>query len=272
MPKQRLDLLVVQLGLCQTREAARTAIMDGGILVDGQIETKAGAQVAASARIEIAPGWGPPKYVSRGGLKLEKALAVFAVDPQAKICLDIGASTGGFTDCLLKHGAARVYAVDVGYGQLDWALRQDPKVVVKERINARSLAPEMLYRKDDPWAQLAVMDVSFISILKILPACLEVMDRASPDLICLIKPQFEAGRQAVGKGGVVRSASVQVEVIQSIVKAAADLGLHAHGLTFSPIKGPAGNIEFLVHLRLDQPGEKLPIAEIVEEAHRTLNA
>lgn len=247
MKKQRIDLLLVELGLFESREFARTAIMDGGILVNGQKVTKPGTAITANSQVAVAPGWGPPKYVSRGGLKLEKGLEEFKVDPGGRVCLDIGASTGGFTDCLLKHGASRVYAIDVGYGQLDWSLRQDSRVVVKERVNVRQLTPEKLYQPGDAWAEIAVIDVSFISLVKILPACLSLLDSRDPELICLIKPQFEAGREAVGKGGVVRSPEVHIQVIESLVKSAAELGLQTRGLSFSPIKGPAGNIEYLIN-------------------------
>lgn len=271
MPKgQRLDARVLELGLFDSREAAQAAIMGGGILVDGRPLTKPGISVSAAASIARAPGWEDKKYVSRGGLKLEKALQAFAIDARGTICLDIGASTGGFTDCLLKHGARRVYAVDVGYGQLAWSLRQDPRVVVKERINARFLSPESLYDPGDEWATLVTVDVSFISISKILPACLKVLPALQASLICLIKPQFEAGRALVGRGGVVKSPAVHVEVIESLFKQVEELGLYAHGLTFSPIKGPAGNIEFLVHWRATHPLEQVSISALVDQAHRQL--
>ena len=272
MPKGlRLDVRVLDLGLFDSREAAQAAIMDGGIVVDGQTITKPGVSVSVKARIELAPGWGKPKYVSRGGLKLEKALQVFAIDPAGKVCLDVGASTGGFTDCLLQHGARRVYAVDVGYGQLDWSLRNDDRVIVKERVNARHLTAESLYGAADEWANLAVMDVSFISVAKILPACLKVMRWPALDLICLIKPQFEAGRALVGKGGVVKTASVHEQVIGSLMHKAEELGLYMHGITYSPIKGPAGNIEFLAHWRTQRSPADPQIAPLIAEAHRVLH-
>lgn len=260
----------MELGLFSSREAARAAIMDGGVLVDGQPITKPGSPVPQQAIIAIAPGWGPPEYVSRGGLKLKKALATFAVDPAGRVCLDIGASTGGFTDCLLQHNARRIYAVDVGYGQLDWALRNDPRVIVKERINARHLNPGILYAYGDEWANLVTIDVSFISVVKILPACLAVTLLPELDLVCLIKPQFEAGREQVSKGGVVKSPAVHVQVIESLVATAGSLGLYAHHLTFSPIKGPAGNIEYLMHWRADRPLASPAIEAVVEEAHRAI--
>ena len=247
MKKQRLDLLLLELGLFSSREAAQAAIMDGAVLVNKQKVTKSGTPVAEGSQVDLLAGWGQAKYVSRGGLKLEKALREFAVDVSGRICLDIGASTGGFTDCLLKSGAQRVYAVDVGYGQLDWSLRQDSRVVVKERINARHLTPEILYQPGQQWADLAVVDLAFISLVKVLPAILSLLDTHGYDLICLIKPQFEAGRESVGKGGVVRSPAVHIQVIESLLEKGAELGLVARAATFSPIKGPAGNIEYLVH-------------------------
>lgn len=268
--RKRLDLLVVELGLCASREAARTAIMDGGILVDGRKETKPGSAIPGAAKVELAAGWGPPKYVSRGGLKLEKALAEFAVRVEGRVCLDIGASTGGFTDCLLKHGASRVYAVDVGYGQLDWSLRNDPRVVVKERVNARAISPELLYAAGSKRADLAVIDVSFISLAKVLPACLSCLDSQDPEIICLVKPQFEAGREAVGKGGVVRDPAAHVRVLESVLGRAAALGLQPHGLTFSPLTGPAGNIEYLVDWQARGSAQRFDPTSLVGQAFETL--
>ncbi len=267
---QRLDARVVELGLFPTRQAAQAAIMDGGILVDGLPVTKAGTAVSDSASIEIAGGYGRPKYVSRGGLKLEKALDEFAVSVEGRVCIDIGASTGGFTDCLIQRGAERVYAVDVGYGQIDWSLRQHPRVVVRERLNARHLEPDSLYEPGARRAGLAVGDVSFISLLKILPACLRVLDPEESEIIFLIKPQFEAGRSAVGKGGVVRDPAVHLEVLTSILGQTATIGLYAHALSFSPLKGPAGNIEYLALWRLLPPQVSPDARATVEEAHRSL--
>ncbi|MBI4532417.1 MAG: TlyA family RNA methyltransferase [Candidatus Melainabacteria bacterium] len=269
---KRLDLLVLELGLLATRQAAQAAIMDGGILVNGKPVTKPGTNVGLDAKINVAPHWGPAKYVSRGGLKLEKALATFLVNPTSRVCLDIGASTGGFTDCLLKHGAACVYAIDVGYGQLDWSLRQDSRVVVKERINARLLCPEKLYSPGIPWANLAAIDVSFISVAKILPACLQVLSKEHAEIICLIKPQFEAGRSLVSKGGVVKSPAIHINVINALCATAQALGLTTVGLTFSPIKGPAGNIEYLVHWTRGTVTIQPDVTGIVQQANDTLSS
>jgi 23S rRNA (cytidine1920-2'-O)/16S rRNA (cytidine1409-2'-O)-methyltransferase len=247
--------------------------MDGGILVNGEKITKPGTPVPNAATIEVSPGWGAPKYVSRGGLKLEKALSEFSIDPSSRVCLDLGASTGGFTDCLLQHGAKLVYAVDVGYGQLDWKLRNDPRVVVKERINARSLTPQELYGEAHPAdkATLATMDVSFISVLKILPALKDLLD-SKGEIASLLKPQFEAGKKLISKGGVVRSADIHVDVLQNILEQASALGFNPQALTYSPVKGPAGNIEFLVHWTFEKPPQIIDVPDLVREAHEKLSA
>jgi 23S rRNA (cytidine1920-2'-O)/16S rRNA (cytidine1409-2'-O)-methyltransferase len=267
---ERLDLLVVQQGLLPSREIARTAIMDGAILVNGQKATKPGMPVSADSKIELVSSFTVKKFASRGGLKLEKALNDFQISVKDRVCLDIGASTGGFTDCLLKADAKLVYAIDVGYGQLEWQLRQNTRVRVFERLNARYLTPDKLYGDGDEWASLAVIDVSFISLAKILPACLSSMATAKAEIICLIKPQFEIGREKVGKGGVVHSQQSHVEVIQSVLAAAQSLGLQPHGLSNSPIKGPAGNIEFLVYLSKDQTVKQIDIESVVIAAHQAL--
>lgn len=268
---QRLDVLVVERGLFSTREAARAAIMDGAVLVDGLKVTKPGMNIAMNSSIDLIPGFSVRKFASRGGLKLEKALEQFHIGISDRICLDIGASTGGFTDCLLKGGASRVYAVDVGYGQLDWQLRNDNRVVVKERMNARHLNPQALYANNDPWADFAVIDVSFISVTKVVLPCLSVMPDARAEFVCLIKPQFEAGRAAVGKGGVVRDPRTHVEVLESTCRYMADQGLVLANITHSPIKGPAGNIEFLIHLRAHSESPGFNFSHIVERAHSELS-
>ncbi len=274
MPKwQRLDLLVVERGLCSSRQKATTAIMDGGILVDGEKVTKPGKNVPILAKIELLASFQESRYVSRGGTKLERALTEFGVPVKDRICLDVGASTGGFTDCLLKFGAKLVYAVDVGYGQLDWSLRSDQRVIVRERSNARYLKPEDIYPQGIKKASLVVIDVSFISLKLILPPCLKLVDSEAADLICLVKPQFEAGKELVGKKGVVHEASTHVLVLKSIVGHAEQLGFKVHHLTHSPLLGPAGNIEFLLHLGLDQSKtlfSESSIAAIVDGAHRDL--
>ena len=242
MKKQRLDQLVYELGFTESRERARTTIMSGLVFVNGSRVDKPGTAVSPDAKIEVR-GEALP-FVSRGGFKLDKALKVFPVDPAGKICLDCGASTGGFTDVLLQHGAARVYAVDVGYGQLAWKLRTDERVVNLERTNLRYVTREQI---PDP-IDLAVMDVSFISVRLIIPALLPLL-KPEADLICLIKPQFEAGREDVGKKGVVRDSEVHVRVVSEILAFAESEGLSVLGLDFSPIRGPEGNIEYICHLK-----------------------
>lgn len=240
--------------------------MAGHIRVNGKIADKAGFSVSEMDHVEIKGDDMP--YVSRGGLKLARALDVFSVSVQGKVCLDIGASTGGFTDCLLKHGATKVFAVDVGYGQLDWSLRTDPRVVVLERTNARYLTAERL----EGVADIVTVDVSFISLRTVLPALLPLVSGAG-DWITLIKPQFEAGRERVGKKGVVRSKEVHQAVIEEVISAVNSLGLVCWGLTYSPVKGPEGNIEFLAHWRQQNHGG-LATPEpkrIVDEAHESLD-
>jgi 23S rRNA (cytidine1920-2'-O)/16S rRNA (cytidine1409-2'-O)-methyltransferase len=268
--KKRLDLLLEELGHFQSRQVARTAIMDGGVLVDGIKITKPGTLIKEGASIQLTSAWQIQKYVSRGGYKLEKALADFDINVNQKVCLDIGASTGGFTDCLIQAGASRVYAVDVGYGQIAWSLRTDSRVKVLERINARNLTIENLKESDPDFKtpELAVMDVSFISLAKVLPA---VQNCLSPQfqIVALLKPQFEAGPEKVGKGGVVRSAEVHEEVIAQVIEKCAQLSLRALDLSFSPLKGPQGNIEFL--LLLSDSGansvDQKKIHQVVEAAH-----
>ncbi len=268
MKGERLDLLVVQKGLLPSRESARTAIMDGAVLVNGQKATKPGMPVSPDANVELIASFATKKFASRGGLKLERALKDFQIIVKDRVCLDIGASTGGFTDCLLKAEAKLVYAIDVGYGQLEWQLRQDSRVRVFERVNARYLTPEKLYGEGEAWSTLAVIDVSFISLAKILPACLQSMDHDRAEIICLIKPQFEVGRAKVGKGGVVQSQVSHVEAIQSVVAAAGNLGLFPQALSNSPLQGPAGNIEFLAHLAAQTMPNTIDIEAVVAAAHQ----
>lgn len=253
--KERLDRLLHQRQLVSSREVGRRLIMAGEVTVDGRVVDKPGTQVPVDAQVEIATR---PPYVSRGGLKLEAALATFAVDVKGLVAADVGASTGGFTDCLLQHGASRVYAIDVGYGQLDWELRQDERVVVLERTNARYL--ESLPEAVD----LVVVDVSFISLKLILPQAQEWL-RPGGEIIALIKPQFEAGRRQVGKGGVVRDPAVHRAVLEDLLGWSAAGGLAPMGLVRSPIKGPSGNIEFLVWLR--PGGEGVPPGELVRREY-----
>ena len=263
MGKERLDVRVHALGLAESREKARALIMAGSVYVDGQKQTKPGAPVADNAAVEVRGERLP--YVSRGGLKLEKALDEFAVDPAGLVCVDCGASTGGFTDCLLQRGARHVYAVDVGYGQLAWSLRTDGRVTVMERTNARSLTPEMFPER----MELAVMDMSFISLRLVLPAVRGLLTETG-QVICLVKPQFEAGREKVGKKGVVRDPAVHREVLEDFVAAVGPLGFSLAGLTFSPVRGPEGNIEYLAWLRVG--GESVPAdcADVVRRSHEAL--
>ncbi|MBA3857922.1 MAG: TlyA family rRNA (cytidine-2'-O)-methyltransferase [Cyanobacteria bacterium PR.3.49] len=271
---ERLDTLVVERGLFATKESARTAIMEGFVLVDGKPVTKPGQSVKTECAVSLSASYQPPRYVSRGGLKLEKALKEFNIDVSGRICLDVGASTGGFTDCLLKHGATCVYSIDVGYGQLDWRLRQDNRVKVFERVNARNLTPDQLYgdaAAKESWADFACMDVSFISAFKVLPGVLHSMNETCAEFVILVKPQFEAGRQSVGHGGVVRDPAVHRQVLERAVETAAQIGLFAQAISYSPIKGPKGNIEFLLHLKSNQ-AEHINLEAIVAKAHEELAA
>ena len=264
MKKIRLDQLVFDRGLTESRERARTTIMSGVVFVNGQRVDKPGTAIDPEAVIEIHGDVLP--FVSRGGFKLDKALKVFPVDPEGKVCLDCGASTGGFTDVLLQHGARKVYSVDVGYGQLAWKLRTDERVVNLERTNLRYVTREQI---PEP-IELAVMDVSFISIRLILPAVKELLC-PDADYICLIKPQFEAGREEVGKKGVVRDPAVHERVVQGILDFAPEIGFSVVGLDFSPIKGPEGNIEYLCHL-INRPGESksFDVPALVRASHSSL--
>ena len=262
--KQRLDLLMTERGLCDSRSRAQALIMSGAVFVDGQKCDKAGTPVADDAAVEVRGETCP--FVSRGGLKLEKALREFGVDPTGYVCSDSGASTGGFTDCLLQKGAKKVFAIDVGYGQLAWALRTDPRVVCMERTNIRYVTPEDLGEPLD----LSVVDVSFISLRLVLPAVQKLL-KPTGQVLCLIKPQFEAGKDKVGKKGVVREKSTHIEVLEQFLGLADELGFTVRNLTFSPVKGPEGNIEFLGHLSM-QPAdvERPDVAALVDAAHETL--
>lgn len=266
--KKRLDILVTERGLVESREKAKTLIMAGQVYVDGQKADKPGDTFSEDAAVEVR-GKGLP-YVSRGGLKLEKAMREFGLQLQGRTCMDIGASTGGFTDCMLQNGAQRVYSVDVGYGQLAWSLRTDPRVVNLERTNARYLTREQVPEEIDFFS----VDVSFISLTLILPAVRPLLAEHG-QAVCLIKPQFEAGREKVRKKGVVRDKAVHEEVIEKIRSFALENGFSVLGLTFSPVKGPEGNIEYLIYLeRSEAPsqGEQVPSAQqVVEESHRALD-
>ena len=262
--KERLDVLLVQQGFCDSRTKAQALIMSGEVYVDDQRCDKAGTPVLTTAQIEVRGNACP--YVSRGGLKLEKALRDFGVDPTGYVCSDSGASTGGFTDCLLQKGAKKVFAIDVGYGQLAWSIRTDPRVVCMERTNIRYVTPEQLGEPLD----LSVVDVSFISLKIVLPAIRELL-KPDGQVLCLIKPQFEAGREKVGKKGVVREPETHKEVLDGFVTLAGDLGFTILGLTFSPVKGPEGNIEFLGHLTREKREGIVPdTAAVVAAAHEAL--
>ncbi len=263
----RLDVCMAELGLASSRERARAMIMAGEVLINGERADKPGIQLKEDAVITVKED--PVPFVSRGGLKLQKAVTEFALDLQGSVCADVGASTGGFTDCMLQHGASHVYAIDVGYGQLDWKLRNDPRVTVMERTNARNMQPDWFEKS----IGFASIDVSFISLRLILPALLPCL-LPGAHTVALIKPQFEAGRGQVGKHGVVREKATHISVCESILTFSQELGFMIGGLSFSPIKGPKGNIEFL--MLLQKPDAALShaaaqnivdVARIVEAAH-----
>ena len=264
MKKVRLDQRIFELGFTESRERAKPTVMSGIVFVNGQRADKPGMPVDPDADIEVR-GVALP-FVSRGGFKLDKALKVFPIDPAGKTCIDCGASTGGFTDVLLQHGAAKVYAVDVGYGQLAWKLRNDERVINLERTNLRYVTEEQIPELLD----IAVMDVSFISVKLVLPAVQRLL-KPDADIVCLIKPQFEAGREEVGKKGVVRDSAVHKEVIRSVLDFAPGIGLTPVGLDFSPIKGPEGNIEYICHLKNgDFAAPQLDVDAVVAASHEAL--
>ena len=267
--KERLDVLLVKRNLADSREKAKAIIMSGNVFVEGQREDKAGTTFPEEVNIEVRGHVLP--YVSRGGLKLEKAMKEFHVTVDGKVCTDVGSSTGGFTDCMLQNGAKKVFAIDVGRGQLDWKLRQDPRVVCMEKTNIRYVTPEEIPDR----IQFVSIDVSFISLTKVLGPVKALME-PDGEVVCLIKPQFEAGREKVGKKGVVREKSVHLEVIEMVASFAGSIGFEALHLEFSPIKGPEGNIEYLLHLRNCTDGstfanDTIGAFEIVEKAHETLD-
>ncbi len=265
--KERLDVLLVQKGLAPSREKAKAMIMEGNVFVDNQREDKAGTFFDPSVNIEIHGN--TLRYVSRGGLKLEKAMAQFGITLDDKVCMDIGASTGGFTDCMLQNGAKKVYAVDVGYGQFAWKLRQDPRVVCMEKTNIRYVTPEDI----GDALNFASVDVSFISLTKVLGPAKELL-KDGGQMVCLIKPQFEAGKDKVGKKGVVRDPAVHKEVIERVILFAKSIGFGILHLDYSPIKGPEGNIEYLVHIVKDAEAESqevIDVGAVVAAAHGELD-
>ncbi|MGN0372975.1 MAG: TlyA family RNA methyltransferase [Enterocloster sp.] len=272
--KERLDVLLVKRNLAESREKAKALIMSGIVYVNGQKEDKAGTSFEDTVQLEVRGS--TLKYVSRGGLKLEKAMTHFGVELEGKICMDVGASTGGFTDCMLQNGAVKVYSVDVGHGQLAWKLRNDERVVCMEKTNIRYVTPEDIGDR----IQFASIDVSFISLTKVLGPVKALLEDDG-QIVCLIKPQFEAGREKVGKKGVVREKSVHLEVIDMVISYALSIGFEVLNLEFSPIKGPEGNIEYLLYLQ-NHPAEPdgqikicdqtaVDAAAVVEEAHCTLD-
>ena len=266
--KERLDMLLVKRNLVPSREKAKAIIMSGIVYVNGQKEDKAGTMFEDTSLIEVRGS--TLKYVSRGGLKLEKAMTHFGICLEGKICMDVGASTGGFTDCMLQNGAIKVYAVDVGHGQLDWKLRNDERVICMEKTNIRYVKGEDVADK----IQFASIDVSFISLSKVLEPVKELLTDDA-QVVCLIKPQFEAGREKVGKKGVVREKDTHLEVIEKVMAFAQSIDFGIQNLEFSPIKGPEGNIEYLLHLQNhpEQYGQtkgEVNLLEVVEEAHKTL--
>ena len=268
--KERLDVVLVERGLCDSRSKAQALIMSGEVYVNGQKSDKAGTPVEDEAVVELRGN--PCPYVSRGGLKLEKALRDFGVDPTGFVCSDSGASTGGFTDCMLQNNAKKVYSVDVGYGQFAWKLRQDPRVVCMEKTNIRYVTPQDI----DDVLDFASVDVSFISLTKVLGPARELLADGG-EMVCLIKPQFEAGREKVGKKGVVRDKSVHEEVIDKVISFALSIGFSVLHLEYSPIKGPEGNIEYLVHLKKEAEAEQAGVEEsvdvqkVVDAAHGELD-
>ena len=264
--KQRLDTLVVQRGLVESRERAKQLILAGEVIVSGSAQVKPGHLISPDAEIVVKQ---PPRYVSRGGLKLEKALQVFQVDVCGSVAVDVGASTGGFTDCLLQHGAKFVYAVDVGHGQLAWKLRQDPRVCVIEGTNIRTID----VNRFESLIKIGVVDVSFISLQKVLPVIIQIVDLTG-DVLVLVKPQFEAGREHVGKGGVVREARVHLQVLRDLLQFIHGLGQSVMGISHSPIRGPAGNIEYLIWFKAEIEGVSVDwekrAAQVVQEANTAL--
>ena len=264
MKKKRLDVLLFEKGMVPSRERAKAIIMSGIVYVNNQKTDKAGMSIPEDAEIEIRGKTN--SFVSRGGLKIEKALTYFQIDPKDLCAMDIGASTGGFTDCLLTRGARKVYSIDVGYGQLAWKLRQDPRVVCMERTNIRKVTPDML----DDVPEFAVIDVSFISLKLVLPVVAQLLNEHGR-IACLIKPQFEAGKGKVGKKGVVREPEIHLDVLNAFIENAHEAGFYVYNLTFSPIKGPEGNIEFLGYIGKDGEDADIDTAALVAEAHGALD-
>ena len=261
--KTRLDVYLFENGLAESREKARSIIMSGNVYVNNQKADKAGYSVNEGDEVEVRGKQNP--YVSRGGLKLDKAMAVFDITLEDKVCMDIGASTGGFTDCMLQNGATKVFSVDVGYGQLAWKLRCDERVVNMERTNIRNVTEEQIGEKLD----FASVDVSFISLKHVLPVAKKLL-KDGGEMVCLIKPQFEAGREKVGKKGVVRDINVHYEVVENIIDLAKAEGFYPSALDYSPIKGPEGNIEYIIHLKTIEADCDIDVKKVVDLSHENL--
>ena len=269
MTKERLDKILTDKGYFESKSRAQAAIMAGDVKVNGSVITKAGFQLELKENTQFEIKSMP--FVSRGGFKLDKAIRFFNIDLKNKICLDAGASTGGFTDCMLQNGAQKVYSVDVGYGQISWKLRTDERVKVVEKTNIKNCAVEDVYSPNDEKAEFLTMDLSFISITKVIDNLIKLSNNKNFEIVSLIKPQFEAGKEQVGKNGVVREKETHIEVIENVIKYCKNLKLYVKGLTFSPIKGPKGNIEYLVYLTNKEIEESYNIEETVNSAHENTN-
>lgn len=268
MKKERLDKFLVDLGFFENKSKASASILAGNVMIGTEVISKAGFQIDPSKEYDLKVKSMP--YVSRGGFKLEKALKAFNFSPKDRVCLDAGASTGGFTDCLLQNGAKFVYAVDVGYGQLDWKIRSSNQVKTIEKTNLKICKFDDIYALNEPVADLLVSDLSFISLTKVLPNLKTLLSRSNHEMICLIKPQFEAGKELIEKGGVVRDKNVHKQVIKNVINCVTSLDYTVKGLTYSSIKGPAGNIEYLIWFGTEGEQFNANIDEVVEEAHLTL--
>lgn len=268
MKKERLDKILVDLGFFETKSKASASILAGDVMIGTEVITKAGYQIDPSKEYDFKVKTMP--FVSRGGFKLKKALESFNVNVKDRVCFDAGASTGGFTDCLLQNGAKYVYAVDVGYGQLDWKIRSSEKVKTIEKTNLKICTFEDIYSESEPIADLLVSDLSFISLEKVLPNLKTLLNPDFHEMVCLIKPQFEAGKELVEKGGVVRDKNVHIQVIKNVIECILSLGYTIKGLTYSSIKGPAGNIEYLIWFGTEGEATEVDITNIVETAHTSL--
>jgi len=269
LKKERLDKVLVDLGYFENKSKASASILAGNVMIGTEVITKAGFQIDPEKEYDFKVKSMP--YVSRGGFKLQKALESFDVNIHGRVCFDAGASTGGFTDCLLQNGAKFVYAVDVGYGQLDWKIRSSSQVKTIEKTNLKICSFEDIYSEDDILPDLLVSDLSFISLEKVLPNLKKLLAKEFHEMICLIKPQFEAGKDLVEKGGVVRDKAVHQDVINNVIECSHELGYSVKGLTYSSIKGPAGNIEYLIWLTTVKQEESIDIVDIVNSAHENLN-